>query len=169
MGKTAVDPVACECWYAIKTKLHCEVRASCNLEACGIYAFVPMMHSKCRSRVPSVPAFPGYTFARFDTSRMLRKVNLTRGVAYVVSFSGAPAVISDEIIDHLKREFDGKPKESRVFRKGQLVTIVSGPFTGLEAVFDHTLSGGDRVALLLRSLNLQGTIKVPSDVLQRRE
>ena len=169
MAEMAVDLVRRECWYAIKTKLHCEVRASCNLEACGICAFLPMMHCKRRSGVPSVPAFPGYTFARFDTSRMLRKVNLTQGVAYVVSFSGAPAVIPDEIIHQLKRELDRKPKESRAFQKGQVVTIASGPFTGLEAVFDHTLSGGDRVALLLRSLSLQGKIKVPADFLQRKE
>jgi transcription antitermination factor NusG len=82
----------------------------------------------------------------------------------LVSFGSEPAVVSETIIQDLQKHMDkiqheGIKPASR-FRKGDKVRIKDGPFEGYLAIFNHTISGEDRVLVLLemladRSLHLE--------------
>jgi transcription antitermination factor NusG len=108
------------------------------------------------------PLFPRYIFARFELSSMLRKIQLTRGVRSVVSFGGALAQISDELITLIK----GRVSESgfvelgEKFKVGDRVIIEDGPLKSLSGVFKRDVKGNDRVLILLAAINYQGSVVI---------
>ena len=80
-----------------------KLRASCNLEACGVGTFAPRIeqrrynHDSGKIEHVIEPLFTNYIFARFK-SAIVSKIRFTRGVRNVVSFAGLAIPIDDEII-----------------------------------------------------------------------
>ncbi len=156
-------------WYAVRTKPRQEDRAAGNLRTLGIETFSPKIGETCYSeklgeRSLIIKAlFPGYMFARFGADEMLHKVNLTRGVSYVVSFGGKPTRLDNEVIAMIQSQM-GTDKLVRVggdlLNYGAKVVIRDGPLKDLVAVFQYEMKGTDRVMLLLRTLNYQARVTV---------
>jgi len=98
--------------------------------------------------------FPGYLFARFTFDSEYRKVAYTHGVADVVRFGMAPAVVDEETIAMIQARLQNGCVQVAPpsFQVGEVVRISGGPFNGLQAVFEKDLSGTQRVALLLKSV-----------------
>lgn len=139
-------------WYAVRTKPRQEDRAVENLAYWGIDTLAPKLRGKS-GRTDS-HLFPGYIFARFDGTRMLHKIHFTRGVSYVLSFGGVPAVISDEIIAEIHARIDthGMVNNVAVLKPGDKVIIKSGVLRDFVGVFDRDVPGTERVQILLRSV-----------------
>jgi transcriptional antiterminator RfaH len=79
------------------------------------------------------------------------------GVRGIVRFDGRLATVPDGILEALRDRL--QPFEHRVLKKtewlfkpGDRVLITSGPFEGLEAIFERSRSGQERAQILLKML-----------------
>lgn len=151
-------------WYAVRTHAQQEVRAEVNLNAWGVETFAPRMLKRRYSNGQQIkaiePLFPRYIFARFKVNNLLHKVNLTRGVEYVVSLGGQPTQVEDQVIELIRERVgeDGCVRIDEQFKAGDLVIIKSGPLMGLKGVFERGMKNSDRVMLLLTAINYQNHI-----------
>lgn len=165
-----------QCWYAVHTKPKQEQRADSNLRAWSIETFAPRFKERrCnqyngRPTYLIKPLFPGYVFARFRASDLLHKICFTRGVDKVVSFGGVPAPVDDRIITILqqRREEDGFIKMGEECDPGDRVVIVAGPLKDFTGIFQHKLTEGERVAVLLTSINYQASVVVEKDSIRKQ-
>jgi transcriptional antiterminator RfaH len=140
-------------WYAIHTKPRQEERASENLAIWGVETLVAHMRPLSADKYLR-PLFPGYIFARFDFSRMFRKIQFTRGVSYVVGFGGIPAPIEDRLIAVIRdRQGLGDSGWSETpLQAGDRVLIHSGPLCNFMGVFEKELPNHTRVQILLHTI-----------------
>lgn len=155
------------CWYLIQSKVHHENVAHSNLQQLGVQAFYPRFTRaktfRGKFRNVEEALFPGYLFVRIDASTEFRKVAYAQGVLRVVTFGSKPAMVSEDIIRSIQsRIHDGAavviPDSPLKVKPGQIIRVQKGPFNGLEAVFEHEISGTQRVALLLKAVAFQGKI-----------
>jgi transcription antitermination factor NusG len=126
----------------------------------GILTFFPHFSF---SKFPFVrPLFTSYVFICCDLDRMPNKVRFARGVSYIVSFGGKPAVIEKEVIDLIQDGVDEKgvllPTTSLV--PGQPVVILSGPLRDLKGVFERHLPDGERVRILLSAIAYSASVEI---------
>jgi len=147
-------------WYAIRTKPRQEERAVENLRSWGIAILAARLKGHNGRRDSQL--FPGYIFARFEGPKMLHNVYFTRGVAYVVSFGGVPAPISDDVIEEICSRMDENGIiNNRLFLKpGDEVVIRSGPLRNFVGVFERE-SGMERVQILLHAVAYSARVQVP--------
>jgi transcriptional antiterminator RfaH len=138
-------------WYAIHTKPKQEKRAVANLRSFGLETLAPLTASGAEGHRAF---FPGYIFARFDSYEMLHKVNLTRGVAHVVSFGGTPPPVPDEVIVAIRSRMqnDGVVYSEQYLEMGDAVRIQAGPLRSFKGVFEQHLQGHERVRILLTTV-----------------
>ncbi len=108
--------------------------------------------------------FPGYLFARFSYPAQHRHVRATSGVATIVGFGGAPALVPPEIIASLRNYVSDR--ETVVIdpeiRPGDEVNVVEGPFCGLRAVVTRVMPARQRVGVLLEMLGMEREVEVSS-------
>lgn len=151
-------------WYLIQTKPRQEARAEENLRNQLFPCYLPqhsvekIRHGK-RVRLQE-PLFPGYLFINLcQLNDNWHSIRSTRGVLRLVTFANQPLPVPDEIIESLQAGL-ASIKEQPLFKKGQPVTLLEGPFKNLNAVFDKT-DGEERAIILLNILNGQQRLKVP--------
>lgn len=146
-------------WYALRSKPNKEDFLANQLTAYGIEVFYPCIRVKpVNPRARKVKAFfPSYLFVHVD----LETVNLSTlqwmpGAVNLVSFDGIPASVPDALIfavEHKVKQINASQEDFvRGLKRGDVVTIQSGPFAGYEAIFDGRLSGRERVRVLLNFL-----------------
>lgn len=147
-----------EHWFAVKTKPRCEAQTAAVLAERGVQTYLPYIPSRARlgrGAANREPLFHGYIFARLElgTAAWLT-ARSAPGVAYFVGAGGVPSPLPDELIATIRERSDAwlsrgwKPP----FTAGDEVTIQSGPFRGLDAVFERALSPNGRVRVLLEVL-----------------
>ena len=159
------------CWYAVCCKPRQEAVAEENLLHQHFHVYLPRIRIRRRRRGQWTDAvevlFPRYLFIRIDPLRgNMAPVRSTRGVVGLVRFGGQPAVVPDEVIDALLRCEDpvsGLHQENHTpFRAGDRITLVDGPFAGMEAVFAEQ-DGEKRVIVLLELLGKTNKVRVDRD------
>ena len=143
--------VSSTAWYAIWTRSRHEHVVREQVERKGYEAFLPTITrwSRWKDRKKKVdwPLFPGYCFARFDTTGRLPILSCA-GVVNIVSFDGDIAPIPDLEIDGIRRlvesdlQFDPCP----LIHEGMVVEVVHGPLKG---VVGRLLRKGARARLML--------------------
>jgi len=119
------------------------------------------------------PYFPGYLFIHVDldlTGRSL--LEWIPGGDGLVSFGDEPAFVPDSLIDSIKQRIESLDTASGrapiLLRKGDIVTVRNGVFTGYEGIFDIQLSGSDRVRVLLSLMdNRQLPVEMPVSYVNR--
>lgn len=154
-------------WYVIRTKPKQESRADANLSSWGLETFRPSVRElSSRSGRDATfivaPLFPGYLFARFDATRLLTKVRLTRGVHSVLGFGEPATSIDEEAIALIRsRVRDDGLVELDGPQVGDTVEVVHGPLRSLVGIFDSALSSGERVRILLMSVTCHAHVEVP--------
>lgn len=157
-------------WYAVQTKPRQEDVALVNLERQGYRAYLPRIQLKKRRRdrwqAIIEPLFPGYLFLHVDLeSENVAPVRSTQGVRAMVRFGRQCQPLPDEVIDYLHRREErllGNDSEPELFKPGDTVRILSGPFAGLEAVYEMNRCE-DRVLLLIGILGRQNRVAVSMD------
>jgi transcriptional antiterminator RfaH len=148
-------------WYALHTRASHEFMVRDQLHAHGIEAFLPsyVRYSRWRSgRVPiETPLFSGYLFAHFEFARTIDAVRRVRGLAQIIA-SAVPA----DVIDNLRRATrDPSTVAPAVYRAGELVTVVNGPFAGLSGVIESA-RGGRRLIVTLALLQRACAVEIGS-------
>lgn len=143
-------------WYLLRTKPREEWRAKEHLENQAFTTYLPVLVHKSHRQEP---LFPGYIFMGKPADDVsLHTIRSTRGVLNFVRFgielATAPHQLIEEIqtIEQLYRDV---PK----FKSGQSVECKTGPFAGLQAIFQAE-NGQDRCVILLKILNAEREIIV---------
>jgi transcriptional antiterminator RfaH len=143
-------------WCLLYTKPHQEKIALTNLENQGYTAYLPLVDVekivRGARKVVRKSLFPRYLFLSLDpngTTSWL-PIRSTLGVANLVRFGSALAQVSPELVDSIRRAAAGAVI-TREHQPGERLAITSGPFRGLEAIF-QTYDGERRAVLLLTIL-----------------
>ncbi len=160
-------------WYAIQIKPRKEKVAVRGLGALDLEVFLPLL--RCRRRVGSrfhwilVPLFPGYMFCLLDLALSGKAARYTLGVKDFVKFGNRIAEVSVEVIRALRERCPHgiAQAQPQIYRAGEPVIIREGPFSGLEAVFEQKMKGGERVAVLLNILGRQTRLVLPDEMVGR--
>jgi transcriptional antiterminator RfaH len=114
--------------------------------------------------------FPGYLFARLDLQRNYFEVKYLPGVSGLVSAGSDPIVVAEPIINEIRSRGVNDVVEIREepFDEGEHVRVVDGPFRGLEVIFVRYLSGLERVAILLSTIETAGLrVVLPASALAK--
>jgi transcriptional antiterminator RfaH len=142
-----------EKWYLLYTKPRQEKIALTNLENQGYSAYLPLIDVekivRGARKVVREPLFPRYLFLSFDPNGTTSwpPIRSTVGVANLVRFGSALAQVNPELINSIQRSAEGA-LITQEHQPGERLAITSGPFRGLEAIF-QTYDGERRAVLLL--------------------
>ncbi len=145
-------------WYVMYTKPHKETLVNRQLEDRGVDTFFPYLQFErgYGRGIRVEPFFPNYLFFRADLEApAVHALRWLPGVRSIVYIDQMPAMVPDPVIEALQARL--KPLTKRVLHKsewlfepGQPVQIVSGPFEGMEAIFQRGLSGQERAQVLIQ-------------------
>jgi len=155
-------------WFAIHTRPKCEKRVSEFLAQKNYECMFPTFQKRhayaYRIVERTLPLFPSYVFCRFDHN-IIGKVVTTPGVIRIVGFGKGPAEIPKREIESLQLL-----ASSNLLREpwqhipnGTMVTVTSGPLTGVEGILCATDDHSNKrnkgliisVSLLQRSVKIQ--------------
>src|ERR1700760_217373 len=129
-------------WYCIVSKPAQEHRAAYELRNQAFEVYLPLIHSK--------PLFPRYLFCRFDVlTDNWGKIRSTRGCIDLLKHGFNPQRIRDQIIDAIMA-FEATPEAQITppeFTPNQRITVINGPFSSFEGLFQKSAQG--RVKVLL--------------------
>lgn len=152
-------------WYVVQCKPRQNFRAEDNLKNQGYTCFHPIVGverirngKRC---VVDEPLFPGYLFIYLDTHvDNWSPIRSTRGVSRVVTFNGRPVPVEPALIDGIRGRLVEPMREGACLRAGDALRMVSGPFSGFDAVF-QSFDGDERVVILLQLLQRTQSVVVP--------
>lgn len=156
-------------WFVAHTQALKESMAQQHLLEQGFEAYIPR-YKKTRRHARKVtevlaPLFPRYIFVAIDLETdCWRRINGTRGVAYLLMNDERPAVVPVEVIAGLKQQEDEHgvvPIDSMdAFVKGDKVRVLEGAFKDYSATFE-ALDDKQRVQILLSFLGRETRISLP--------
>lgn len=158
-------------WYVVSCKPRQELTARENLERQGFEVYLPRIRIRQRKQNRWVEAievlFPRYLFVRADRLRQsTASIRSTRGAIGLVRFGVEPAVVPDRVIEAIRAREDASiglhVAAAPVFRGGEKVTMLEGPFAGLEGVFACD-DGLERAILLIELLGKTNRVRVNRD------
>ncbi len=159
------------CWYVVWCKPRQEAIAEQNLKFQGFDVYLPRIQVRKRRRnlwIDSVQVlFPRYLFVRVDRVRQsTASIRSTRGALGLVRFGVEPVVVPDRVVEAIVFREDtatGLHGDSRrEFRTGELVTMIDGPFAGMEGIFASD-DGDERAVLLIELLGKINRVSLSRD------
>lgn len=149
-------------WYLVQSKPRNEMRALENLVRQGYETYLPLMEVERLQRGKLLkkmePLFPRYLFLHLEEGNdNWGPIRSTMGVAGLVRFGQAYAVVSDDVLEAVRVRTQDVKKA--LFTPGDSIRVVSGPLLGLEGVFDIT-DGQQRSFVLLEFMQKQQRVSV---------
>jgi transcriptional antiterminator RfaH len=160
-----------EHWYALYTKPKKEHQVKVLLEGQNIETYLPTVRRKARrrDRPETKVFFPCYLFARIDFKVVPRSsIAWMPGIRRIVGTGDQPAVVADEIVEHIRRRLQDKEEIGyRDLKQGDRVRIISGPLRDLDAIFDQPLSAAQRVRVLLHVMGRMTPVEIDPIDIQR--
>ncbi len=157
-------------WYAIQTKPRKETVVEKRLSNLNLEVFLPWLRARrkigTRYQWILVPLFPGYLFCRLDLIFSATVARYAPGVKDFVRFGNSIAEVEVEVIQALQHRCANGVAEiqARICGVGEPVMIREGPLSGLEAIFEREMQGGQRVAVLLKILGRRTRVVLPSEM-----
>lgn len=153
-------------WYALFVRSNQEKTVVQHLSSREIENFLPAYESVRQRKDRKVkllsPLFPGYVFIRLCLADRLKAL-LVPNVVNLVGIGNAPAVISDEEIDSIRRGMaHGKAEPYPYLKAGDAVVIKHGAMAGLEGILIR-VANGTRVLIRLNSICRAFGVEVDSD------
>jgi len=111
------------------------------------------------------PMFPGYVFVGVILgTHDLTPIRSTVGCLQVVRFGGQLIPLPASVMHGLLSYEHAPLNAAKTFRAGERLRVESGPFEGLEAVFDKP-RGQDRVQVLVTVLGSLRPVEVAANAL----
>ncbi|MDR7550832.1 MAG: transcription termination/antitermination NusG family protein [Armatimonadota bacterium] len=148
-------------WYVLHTKPREEPRVIAHLErrAPLVDVFLPLIevvrrHAR-RTTTGLEPLFPGYLFLRTAlTPATWSAVHWAPGARGILTSGERPAEVPQELIDAIAARIEplGFIRVGLPYGPGTRVRIRTGPFAGLEGIFERPTSRRYRVRVLLEVL-----------------
>lgn len=155
-------------WFVATTKPRQEKVAKQQLENQKFCVYLPLLrrskHRNGKWKESSEVLFPGYVFIQLDLAKDdISPIRSTIGVQSLVRFGNQLAVLDQKVISHLKQSeqhhFGGNVDHAAQFANGDAVKLLSGPFAGLNGVFDISKSSA-RVIVLLSILGGRQSVSI---------
>jgi transcriptional antiterminator RfaH len=142
-------------WYLVHTKPRQEKSALENLVRQGYECYLPtLLTEKILIRTVTLnaePLFPRYLFIKLGSghsSKSWAPIRSTTGVNRLVSFGSEPARVDARLVELLRvNEALHHRQPKRLFNAGDRVQVTSGPFNGVEGIYQMT--NGERRAMVL--------------------
>ena len=135
-----------------------------------IEVFLPLIRRPAGRRTGLEPLFPTYLFCLVDPhSADWPAIRWAHGLSYFLGVNQEALVpISDELIAHLKQRVSWWNEGGYVpqFASGEQVMVTSGPFSGLEGIFQRYVPARQRCQVLLEMLGRLAKVEVPAEVLR---
>ncbi len=160
-------------WYLLHTNHGKEKIVVGQLEGFDVDLFCPMVKIDRGHRrgIREEALFPHYLFVHADIlADNLPSLAYLPGVRTLVHFGGRPAVVPDAIIAQLQERLaQREPKRTladHLFKPGQPIRVRSGPFAGLDAVFQQGLKGTERAQVLIDVLGSLSRVELDVDCLE---
>ena len=156
-------------WYVVAAKSRQEQVARENLERQGFTTYLPMITLNKRRRGAwtnvSEPLFPGYLFVLLVKGKHdPAPIASTVGCIGLVRFGSVHTPLPAEFMENLEALARENNQLRELFKSGDKVTLISGPFAGLEAIYDMA-KGEDRARVLLEMLGAIQRLTVKIDAL----
>jgi len=159
-------------WHLIHTKPRQEATALTHLSRQGFECYLPMLKvEKIRQRrcvLVSEAMFPRYLFIRLGSHRAdksLSPIRSTLGVTQLVTFGGHPAKVDAHIIDLIRYRETHQPSKPQ-FELGDHVVVTTGPYAGLEAIY-QTTDAEKRSMILLEILSKSVPLRIDTAQLRK--
>ena len=144
-------------WYALYTKSRAEKKVAENLNKLGIINYLPLKRElkqwSDRKKWVEVPAISSYIFIKI-TADQYRTVYEASGVVAYVSYKGTALSIPEYQIIAMQRTIENKIDfdiEARNIKKGEEITVTSGPLTGIKGVV-QTVQGTKKLYLNISNI-----------------
>lgn len=155
-------------WYLLVTKPHKDAHAEEQLNNQGYTTYRPLVNhkKKVRGKIKAVEGslFPRYIFIKLEKGiDDWSSIRSTRGVLNLVRFGANFAKVPEALIQALQDNEDTNKKLAEGldrFKEGDRVIIETGPFVGLDGVFDK-YHGDERVIVLLNVLQQAVKLEMP--------
>jgi transcriptional antiterminator RfaH len=159
-------------WFILQYKKNQHHRAVKNLNQQGYETFLPL-NDKTFSKVSKFsnvlqPLFPGYMFIRFNRAELAwHKINNTYGVSRLVTFNSILKSIPTKFVDSLMERCDlsGKLLPIKKLKKGDQVTVLTGPFSNFIATVE-TYEADQRIWVLIDLMGRKTKVQTQLDTLQ---
>lgn len=161
-------------WYLAYCKAKEEGRAEANLKMQGIESYYPMVEVEKIKRGKRVkvrePMFPAYLFIYADLEVVTPlSIKSTRGIARIIRFGEEWTPIPKQLVYSLMSLDDSdeaRAKYAELPSPGDKVLIESGPFQGIEAVYQEP-DGDQRAILLIHLLNNETPASIANQEFRR--
>lgn len=158
-------------WYVVQTKRHRE-RVACSFLRYHFETYLPLVREDPPPAVGNevAPMFPCYLFVRAPLPSAYYQITRTACVKDFVRVSGDPGVISEDVIDALRRREgpDGLVRCGSRLTAGCRVEIVRGAFQGVEAILESRLPSRERVRVLLSLFQRPSAVEIPASWVRKR-
>ncbi len=145
------------------------------LTEAGVESYLPLVERERqwadRKKRVQFPLFPGYTFARFSLSELLRVVR-TPGLVMVLSEKGRPAPVREEELEAVRRLVAGvcetgeTPEPVEWWEAGTPVRVQAGPFRGMRGYLLEARKRR-RVSVRLSALRMALSVELAARDLER--
>jgi len=155
-------------WYGVRVRPKSEARASCELSARGLEAFLPTRRLRRRwsdrMKTLDVPVFPGYLFCRFDAGERTRVLDAP-AVIQVLGVGGTPTPVSETEIQAIQTMVTSRLLLTPwpYLRSGQRVRIDHGPLAGVDGIVAKAEDGKPRVVVSVTLLQRSVAAEVERD------
>jgi len=164
-------------WYVIHTKPKQEFRAKENLENQNYVVFLPMIKVqkiiKHELSITEEPLFSRYLFIQLDqVFSNWFPIRSTKGVHQILRFGldSEPVQVPEILIHHLKYFSECIEEPKALYKYGDTLEIIKGPFRGLQASFIDLLknpSGDSRAFVLIDILGKLQKIQISVKNIQK--
>lgn len=111
------------------------------------------------------PLFPGYIFCSFDPTELMRTINYSQGVSYIVRHGMEPVEVPEIIIQELTALTDQGVIAIPSARPevGQSVKVLHGLFEGKEGTVIKLIPEKQRIHVLFEVLGAISKVEVEED------
>lgn len=150
-------------WYVAKSKPQKEAVLSDFLSQCGVEVFFPKIVQPGPRGDSWQALFPTYLFCSIGPEARMPVVRWAPGMAYFLTFDGELAQVPGQLLEYLQRrvaEWNAR-HSSCSLNQGDHITILRGPFAGLDGIFQKYTSGQQRCQILLEILGRLARVELP--------
>ena len=159
-------------WYAIYVRSRHEKNVHSALLNKDIESFLPVKtvirQWSDRKKKVEVPLFRGYVFIRIDIREDKFNILKTDGVVKFIGIGKNPSRIPDEQIHwmHIIVEKSDTVKNEKEIPIGQKVSVIAGPFKGLEGIVTRD-GNQSRLVIVIESILNAVSVEISPDYLEK--
>ena len=110
------------------------------------------------------PLFSNYLFCYFDSdSSNWPAIRWAPGIKYFLGVDGAPTSIPDELVNYIRRRVNNWNEgghSSVHLNPGDRLKVTSGPFAGLDGIFQRYVRSQERCRILLHMVGQMTAVEL---------